>query len=42
MTYQNDSDYLFSSAKFEKAFSFKPTSYSVGIKETVGQMANSK
>ena len=42
MTYQNDSDYLFSSGKFEKAFSFKPTSYSEGIKETVSQIRNSK
>ncbi len=35
MTYQNDSDYLFSSEKFEKAFGIKPTSYAEGIKETV-------
>lgn len=42
MTYQNDSDYLFSSEKFENAFSYKPTSYAQGIKETVEQMANTK
>lgn len=42
MTYQNDSDYLFSSEKFEIAFSFKPTSYAAGIKETIGQMTNTK
>ncbi|MBE2217177.1 MAG: NAD-dependent epimerase/dehydratase family protein [Ignavibacteria bacterium] len=42
MTYQNDSDYLFSSGKFEKAFSFKPTSYADGIKETVSQITINK
>lgn len=42
MTYQNDSDYLFSSAKFEKKFSFKPTPYAQGIKETVKQTTNTK
>ena len=35
MLYQNDSDYLFSSEKFEKAFDLKPVSYADGIKETV-------
>lgn len=35
MTYQNDSDYLFDSTKFEKAFNVKPISYFDGIKETV-------
>ena len=38
MLYQNDSDYLFSSEKFEKAFDLKPRSYSDGIKETVKLM----
>jgi nucleoside-diphosphate-sugar epimerase len=38
MLYQNDSDYLFDSSKFEKAFSFKPTPYSHGIRETVKSM----
>jgi len=35
MLYQNDSDYLFDSTKFEKAFDFQPTSYEDGIAETV-------
>jgi nucleoside-diphosphate-sugar epimerase len=34
MLYQNDSDYLFSSSKFDKAFDFKTTRYSEGIVET--------
>jgi nucleoside-diphosphate-sugar epimerase len=34
MLYQNEVDYIFDSSKFEKAFSFKPTSYLEGIKET--------
>ncbi len=38
MLYQSDSDYLFDSSKFEKAFNFKPTSYPQGIKETVMSM----
>ena len=42
MTYQNDSEYLFSSAKFEKEFNFKPTPYIEGIKETVDQMTKTK
>lgn len=35
MTYQNDSEYLFLSEKFEKTFNLKPTPYNEGIKETV-------
>lgn len=35
MLYQNDSDYLFDSGKFDRAFDFKATSYEQGIKETV-------
>jgi nucleoside-diphosphate-sugar epimerase len=35
MLYQNDSDYLFDSSKFETAFGFTPTTYEQGIKETV-------
>jgi nucleoside-diphosphate-sugar epimerase len=35
MIYQSESDYLFSSSKFEKAFGFKPTTYHEGIKATV-------
>jgi hypothetical protein len=38
MFYQNDSDYLFDSSKFEKAFNFKATPYSQGIQETVQSM----
>jgi len=38
MLYQNDSDYLFDSSKFDKAFNFKTTSYSQGIRETVKSM----
>jgi nucleoside-diphosphate-sugar epimerase len=35
MSYQNESDYLFDSSKFAKAFSFLPTPYKAGISETV-------
>ncbi|WP_455381291.1 NAD-dependent epimerase/dehydratase family protein [Salinispira pacifica] len=35
MLYQNTRDYLFDSTKFEKHFSFTPTSYEQGITETV-------
>jgi nucleoside-diphosphate-sugar epimerase len=35
MLYQSASDYLFDSNKFERAFSFKTTSYDEGIRETV-------
>lgn len=38
MLYQYDSDYLFDSSKFDKAFDFKATSYSQGIRETVKAM----
>jgi nucleoside-diphosphate-sugar epimerase len=38
MLYQNDSDYLFDSSKFEQAFKFKATPYSQGIQETVQSM----
>lgn len=34
MLYQNDSDYLFDSTKFEKAFNYKPISYEKGIINT--------
>jgi len=34
MLYQYDSDYLFDSSKFDKAFDFKTTLYAVGINET--------
>jgi nucleoside-diphosphate-sugar epimerase len=35
MMYQYDSEYVFDSSKFEKAFDFKPTSYKEGIKKIV-------
>jgi len=35
MIYQNDSDYLFDSTKFEKAFNYQPISYDQGILNTV-------
>ena len=35
MLYQSDSDYVFDSSKFAKAFSFEATSYAEGIKRTV-------
>jgi len=38
MLYQNDSDYLFDSSAFEKAFDFKPTPYEEGIRETAASM----
>ncbi|NWF89669.1 MAG: NAD-dependent epimerase/dehydratase family protein [Ignavibacteriaceae bacterium] len=38
MLYQNDSDYLFDSTKFEKAFNFSPTSYEEGIRITAASL----
>jgi nucleoside-diphosphate-sugar epimerase len=38
MLYQNDSDYLFDSTKFEKAFNYKPISYEEGIIKTAKSM----
>ena len=38
MLYQNNSDYLFDSTKFETTFNYKPISYEVGIIETVKSM----
>lgn len=35
MLYQNDSEYIFDSGKFENAFGMKATSYEDGIKQTV-------
>ena len=35
MMYQNDRDYYFDSSKFNKRFSFTPTSYQDGVKEIV-------
>lgn len=38
MLYQNDSDYLFDSTKFEKAFNFEPISYKEGIFNTADSL----
>jgi len=38
MLYQFDSDYLFDSSKFDKAFTFRTTTYEEGIKATVDAM----
>jgi len=38
MLYQNDSDYLFDSTKFEKAFNHTSISYEEGIVNTVESM----
>lgn len=35
MQYQNDRDYFFDSSKFDKRFSFTPTTYEEGIKESL-------
>jgi len=35
MMYQNDRDYFFDSSKFNNRFSFTPTSYAQGVKQTV-------
>ncbi|MEJ0101287.1 MAG: NAD-dependent epimerase/dehydratase family protein [Bacteroidota bacterium] len=35
MMYQNDRDYFFDSSKFNQRFSFTPTSYAEGVKQTV-------
>ncbi len=35
MFYQNESEYLFDSTKFSRAFKFEPTSYADGIRQTV-------
>jgi nucleoside-diphosphate-sugar epimerase len=35
MMYQNKKDYIFDSSKFENRFDFQPTSYPLGIKETI-------
>jgi nucleoside-diphosphate-sugar epimerase len=38
MLYQNDSDYLFDSSKFEKAINYKPISYEEGIIKTANSI----
>jgi len=35
MFYQNQSDYIFDSSKFEKRFGIKPTPYHIGIKQVI-------
>lgn len=35
MQYQNDQDYFFDSSKFDERFSFTPTSYEEGVKESL-------
>ena len=37
MLYQYEADYIFDSSKFEKAFDFKPMSYTEGIKHTASE-----
>ena len=39
MLYQNDSDYLFDSSKFEKKFDMQPTPYTEGIAATLKSLA---
>jgi nucleoside-diphosphate-sugar epimerase len=41
MLYQNESDYVFDSSKFETRFAFTPTPYEEGIRETVKRMRGS-
>jgi nucleoside-diphosphate-sugar epimerase len=36
MLYQNEVDYIFDSTKFERTFTFRPTSYVDGVAQTVG------
>jgi hypothetical protein len=38
MLYQNESDYVFDSTRFERRFTFAPTPYEEGLRETVRQM----
>ena len=38
MLYQNNSDYLFDSTKFEKAFNYQPISYEEGINSTAASL----
>ena len=40
MLYQYESDYLFDSSKFEKAYNFHPVSYGEGIKATANAYIN--
>jgi nucleoside-diphosphate-sugar epimerase len=40
MLYQYEADYVFDSSKFEERFSFSPTSYALGIEETLRHWAD--
>lgn len=40
MLYQYDSDYIFDSTKFARAFQFEPTSHAVGIRTTASSYKN--
>lgn len=42
MLYQAEYDYYFDSTKFNKTYNFYPTSYEVGITETIGWIKNNK
>ncbi len=42
MLYQNETDYVFDSSRFERRFAFIPTPYEQGIRETVRRMVNEK
>ena len=42
MLYQNEYDYEFDSTKFEKYFNIEPTSYSLGIAETINFLKTSQ
>ena len=42
MLYQNDSDYLFDSSKFDKTFDFKTTTYADGIRATAASYQSVK
>ena len=41
MLYQSDSEYLFDSTKFSKAFRFEPVSYAEGIRRTAASYTSS-
>jgi nucleoside-diphosphate-sugar epimerase len=38
LLYQNDSDYLFDSSKFERVFGFRPTPYDEGFRATADSL----
>jgi hypothetical protein len=41
MLYQSESEYLFDSTKFSKAFSFEPTAYTEGVGRTASSYKSS-